>query len=75
MNGSFDNQDVNQHQLKSYHEVYKHKVQTLTPGSSQSEVFNALGQLNTIERVTKSGELENNTEKKEQIPQYGKHKA
>tara|TARA_R110000796_G_scaffold21099_2_gene62218 strand:- start:1963 stop:2646 length:684 start_codon:yes stop_codon:yes gene_type:complete len=73
--GSFDNQDVNQHQLKSYHEVYKHKVQTLTPGSSQSEVFNALGQLNTIERVTKSGELENNTEKKEQIPQYGKHKA
>ena len=73
--GSFDNQDHNQHQLKSYHEVYKHKVDTLTPGSSQAEVFNAVGQLHTIERVQKSGELENNTEKKEQIIQYGKHKA
>ena len=72
--GSFDNQDHNQHQLKSYHEVYKHKVDTLTPGSSQAEVFNAVGQLHTIERVQKSGELENNTEKKEQIIQYGKHK-
>ncbi len=73
--GSFDNQDHNQHQLQSYHEVYKHKVDTLTPGSSQAEVFNAVGQLHTIERVQKSGELENNTEKKEQITQYGKFKT
>tara|TARA_R110000822_G_scaffold37662_2_gene105279 strand:+ start:1869 stop:2552 length:684 start_codon:yes stop_codon:yes gene_type:complete len=70
--GSFDNKNHNQHQLESYHEVYKHKVNTLTPGSSQAEVFNAVGQLHTLERVKKSGELENNTEKKEQINNYGK---
>jgi hypothetical protein len=28
----------------------QNKVQTLTPGSSQAEVFNVLGQLKTIER-------------------------
>jgi hypothetical protein len=70
--GTFDDQDHNQHQLESYHEVYKHKVSTLTSGSSQAEVFNAVGQLHSIERIKKSGELENNTEKKEQITQHGK---
>ena len=70
--GSFDTQDHNQHQLDSYHEVYKHKVTSLTSGSSQAEVFNAIGQLHSIERIKKSGELENNTEKKEQIAQHGK---
>ena len=70
--GSFNDQDHNQHQLESYHEVYKHKVSTLTSGSSQAEVFNAVGQLHSIERIKKSGELENNTEKKEQLTQHGK---
>ena len=72
--GSFDDQNHNQHQLESYHEVYKHKVNTLTSGSSQAEVFNAVGQLHSIERIKKSGELENNTEKKEQLTQHGKPK-
>ena len=63
--GTFDTQDVNRHQLESYHQIMKNKAETLTSGSSQPEVFNVLGQLNTIERVKKSGEMIYN--KKEQI--------
>ena len=63
--GSFDTQDVNRHQLDSYHMIMKNKAETLTSGSSQPEVFNVLGQLQTIERVKKSGEMIYN--KKEQI--------
>jgi len=63
--GSFDIQDVNRHQLDSYHLIMKNKAETLTSGSSQPEVFNVLGQLQTIERVKKSGEMIYN--KKEQL--------
>jgi len=63
--GSFDNKDVNTHQLDSYHLIMKNKAETLTSGSSQPEVFNVLGQLQTIERVKKSGEMIYN--KKEQL--------
>jgi hypothetical protein len=63
--GSFDTKDVNTHQLDSYHIIMKNKAETLTPGSSQPEVFNVLGQLQTIERVKKSGEMIYN--KKEQL--------
>ena len=63
--GSFDTQDVNTHQLDSYHLIMKNKAETLTSGSSQPEVFNVLGQLQTIERVKKSGEMIYN--KKEQL--------
>ena len=63
--GSFDTQDVNRHQLDSYHLIMKNKAETLTSGSSQPEVFNVLGQLQTIERVKKSGEMLYN--KKEQL--------
>ena len=63
--GSFDTKDVNTHQLESYHHIMKNKAETLTSGSSQPEVFNVLGQLKTIERVKKSGEMLYN--KKEQI--------
>ncbi len=63
--GSFDTKDVNTHQLESYHHIMKNKAETLTSGSSQPEVFNVLGQLKTIERVKKSGEMIYN--KKEQL--------
>jgi hypothetical protein len=63
--GSFDTKDVNRHQLDSYHLIMKNKAETLTSGSSQPEVFNVLGQLQTIERVKKSGEMIYN--KKEQL--------
>jgi hypothetical protein len=63
--GSFDDKDVNTHQLDSYYLIMKNKAETLTSGSSQPEVFNVLGQLQTIERVKKSGEMIYN--KKEQL--------
>jgi len=63
--GTFDTGDVNQHQLDSYNKIMQHKSKTLTSGSSQAEVFNVLGQLQTIERVKRDGELEHN--KKESI--------
>ena len=63
--GTFDTKDVNRHQLESYHHIMKNKAETLTSGSSQPEVFNVLGQLKTIERVKKSGEMIYN--KKEQL--------
>ena len=62
--GSFDTQDVNRHQLDSYHMIMKNKAETLTSGSSQPEVFNVLGQLQTIERVKKSGEMIYNKKEK-----------
>jgi hypothetical protein len=54
---SFDDQDVNTHQAESYMHQLEHKKATLTPGSSQPEVFNVLGQLETLKRVRQSGEL------------------
>ena len=57
--GSFDDEDVNTHQADSYILRLQHQKATLTPGSSQPEVFNGLGQLNTLERIRKSGELLN----------------
>ena len=63
--GSVDTKNVNTHQLHSYHLTMKNKAETLTSGSSQPEVFNVLGQLKTIERVKKTGEMLYN--KKEQL--------
>ena len=69
--GTFDTKDVNRHQLESYHEIMKNRVETITAGTSQPEVFNAVGQLKTIERVKKDGELK--YDKKEEIT-FGKQK-
>jgi hypothetical protein len=55
--GTFDTKDVNEHQLDSYSKIMQNKAKTLTEGSSQPEVFNVLGQLKTIERVQRDGEL------------------
>ena len=55
--GNFDKENVNTHQADSYMLRLQHQKDTLTPGSSQPEVFNVLGQLHTLERVRKSGEL------------------
>ena len=69
--GTFDTKDVNKHQLESYHQIMKNRVETITSGTSQPEVFNAVGQLKTIERVKKDGELK--YDKKEEIA-FGKQK-
>ena len=57
--GSFDTKNVNTHQLHSYHLTMKNKAETLTQGSSQPEVFNVLGQLQSIERIKKDILIEN----------------
>ena len=51
--GTFDKQEVNTHQLESYHKIMVNRKNTLTSGSSQPEVFNVLGQLESIERIKK----------------------
>ena len=69
--GSFDTQNVNTHQLDSYHKIMKNKADTLTQGSSQPEVFNVVGQLQSIERIKKErGLLE--SQKREAISQESK---
>ena len=57
--GSFDTKNVNTHQLDSYHLTMRNKAETLTQGSSQPEVFNVLGQLQSIQRIKKeNGQIE-----------------
>jgi len=62
--GKFDDQNVNTHQAESYMHQLEQKKATLTQGSSQPEVFNVLGQLETLKRVRQSGELLSEKERK-----------
>ena len=62
--GTFDDRNVNTHQAVSYMHDLEQRKATLTPGSSQPEVFNVLGQLETLKRVIKSGELLSSSEQK-----------
>ena len=70
--GSFNDKDVNQHQLESYHKMYAGKAKSINSSTPEAEVFNIMGQLRSLERIKQTGELENKTEKKEELPQYGK---
>jgi len=72
--GSFNDKDVNQHQLESYGLQYFEKAKTLTEHSLESEKFNILGQLQSLQRIKKSGELENSYKEQEQLTQHGKPK-
>ncbi len=68
--GTFDKQDVNTHQLEAYHKIMINRKNTLTPGSSQPEVFNVLGQLEGIEKLQKEKiKLENDKKEKLSSPQ------
>ena len=73
--GSFNDQDVNQHQLESYGLHYAQKAKTLNNSSSDTDIFNVMGQLESLKRIKKSGELENSYKEKEQIEQHGKPKS
>ena len=72
--GSFNDKDVNQHQLESYGMQYAAKAKTLNKNSSDTDVFNVMGQLESLKRIRKSGELEQSYTDKEQIEQHGKPK-
>ena len=61
--GSFNTEDVNQHQLESYGRQYAIKAKNLTESSSEADKFNVLGQLESLQRIKKSGELLSNEEK------------
>ena len=73
--GSFNDKDVNQHQLESYGLQYHEKAKTLNANSSEAEIFNVMGQLQSLQRIKKSGELESSYKEKEQIEQHGKPKV
>lgn len=68
--GTFDDKNVNTHQSEAYKYILENRAKTITPGSSQSEVFNVISQLNTLNRLHKEGILP--LEKKEVITKYGK---
>ena len=72
--GSFNDKDVNQHQLESYGRQYAEKAKTLNANSSDTDIFNVMGQLESLKRIRKSGELEQSYQEKEQITQHGKPK-
>jgi len=61
---NFDKKDVDKHQAHSYMLRLQHQKNTITPGTSQPEVFNVLGQLDTLERVIRDKELQPPKEKK-----------
>jgi len=67
--GSFDTKNVNSHQFESLAQIMEHKKNSITPGSSQAEVFNVLSQVDTIDRIKKEKLLSNDT--KEQLS-FGK---
>ena len=73
--GSFNDKDVNVHQLESYGLQYHEKAKTLNQNSSESEIFNVMGQLQSLQRIKKSGELESSYKEKEQITQHDKPKV
>ena len=62
--GNFDKNDVDTHQAHSYMLRLQHQKNTITPGTSQPEVFNVIGQLDTLERVIREKELSPPKEKK-----------
>jgi hypothetical protein len=70
--GSFDTKNVDTHQFESLAQIMEHKKNSITPGSSQSEVFNVLSQVDTIDRIKKEKQL--GTDKKDQLP-FGKQSS
>ena len=72
--GSFNDKDVNVHQLESYGLQYHEKAKTLNSNSSEAEIFNVMGQLQSLQRIKKSGELESSYQETEKLTQHGKPK-
>ncbi len=64
--GTFNTEDVNAHQMESYHMIMLNRRDTLTKASTQPEVFNVMGQLSTLERLKNQKALEE--PKKIQLP-------
>ena len=65
--GNFDKKDVNTHQAKSYLLRLQHQKNTITPGTSQPEVFNVLGQLESLEKGLRENTLSLDSKKTEKL--------
>jgi len=50
--GTFDDANVNTHQAHSLQLILQNRVQSLGPQSSPSEIINAVGPLQTVQRLT-----------------------
>jgi uncharacterized membrane protein YgaE (UPF0421/DUF939 family) len=65
----------------SMEKVARHRMReikmwsTLNANSSEAEIFNVMGQLQSLQRIKKSGELESSYKEKEQITQSDKPKS
>ena len=72
--GTFDDKNVDTHQLLSYKKIMKNRKNTLTPGSSQPEVFNVLGQMQSTARIEEERKALGHEPKKaiSETPTYGK---
>ena len=66
--GTFNDQDVDQHQAQSYRLALQNRVAALNEQSNSSEIINALGPLQTIERlIQQDGKLIAFDEAKKQL--------
>ena len=65
--GNFDKKDVNSHQAHSFMLRLQHQKNTITPGTSQPEVFNVLGQLEALEKNIQEKKLSLDVKKNKRI--------
>jgi hypothetical protein len=67
-NGTFDTTDVNQHQAHSFKSILENRVASLTEHSNPGEIVNAVGPLQTLNRLTKpDGTLSEFGDRKKQL--------
>ena len=64
---SFDDRDVDTHQAHSYLLRLREQQKTITPGTSQPEVFNVLGQLEALEKNIAEKKLSLDSKRPKQI--------
>ena len=68
--GSFDDENVNSHQAESYKHALNNRVKALGPNAGPAEVVNAVGPLQTVQRLQKEdGQLLDFKEAKLQLTQ------
>ena len=65
--GNFDKEDVNTHQAKSYLLRFQKSKEAITPGTTQPEVFNILGQLEALEKGLKEKTLSLDSKKTKKL--------
>ena len=65
--GNFDKENVDTHQAHSYLLRLQEQKKTITPGTSQPEVFNVLGQLEALEKNLEEKKLSLDVKKTKKI--------